>query len=134
PAERAGDEADPLGGEGEQELGEPVVPGEEERSENGRGEHPVDREVVPLQDGTDHAAGEHPLEAGGGAALTDFGLAVGDLGRHGLSFRSWLCLFAPKPRPRCRQGCMAAARAEAGGVVESATGGEGGWWCGIREC
>src|SRR5690606_34896012 len=61
-AERTGDEPESLCRESHQQRCDRIAAGEEERAEDGRGKDAVDREVVPLEDGAGHAAGQNPLE------------------------------------------------------------------------
>ena len=53
--DRAGDEADGEGAEGEQGAGDRVGGGEEHRREDDRGRDAVEEEVVPLDGGAEHA-------------------------------------------------------------------------------
>jgi hypothetical protein len=62
PAERPGDEADGIGGEGEQGPDERIVGGEEELVEDERRGRAVEEEIVPFDGGSDHARRNHPAK------------------------------------------------------------------------
>ena len=65
-AERPGNEADRIGGEGEQRADERVEAGEEQLVEDERGRRAVEEEIVPLDGRADHAGGHDAAEGGVG--------------------------------------------------------------------